>query len=183
MSYENRRIIFKTPDSNPSVLRELLQTIFISEFVDPLSEEIWIVSPWISDIAVIDNQAGSFSTFNPEWNKTELRLSEVLCAMMSVGKQIFIVTTSDEHNLTFKNKIAGKVLETGCADRLTYLVRKSLHTKGILTSHGFLSGSMNLTYSGMVLNDETISYDISKEVIASAKNHCAAEYLVDETLN
>ena len=37
-------------------VRELLQSIFVSELLRP-SKEIWLVSPWLSDIEVVDDTA------------------------------------------------------------------------------------------------------------------------------
>ncbi len=38
---------------------DLLQAIFVAELISP-SRDIWIISPWISDIPVIDNQTNRF---------------------------------------------------------------------------------------------------------------------------
>ena len=53
------------------------------------------------------------------------------------------------------------------------LRRETLHTKGIFTRHGSLTGSMNITFSGVNINDEHLVYTISKEAIAQ-------DYLVCE---
>ena len=45
----------------PRQVTDLLQTIFASEIVAP-SSRLWIVSPWISDIPVVDNRANSFTS-------------------------------------------------------------------------------------------------------------------------
>ena len=50
----NMRRIFNHSESSPKILEELFHNIFMAEFLDP-SDEIWIVSPWISNIQIFDN--------------------------------------------------------------------------------------------------------------------------------
>ncbi len=59
--------------------------------------------------------------------------------------------------------------EAGLGDRIQVLSRDGLHTKGILTEGGILLGSMNLTYSGLELNEESVYYETSVEAIAKAR--------------
>jgi hypothetical protein len=59
--------------------------------------------------------------------------------------------------------------EAGVDDRLEILLVERLHTKGILTATGLLSGSMNLTYSGVELNDECVVFDTCPEAVAKAR--------------
>ena len=40
-------------------LPDLLQTILVAELIAP-SQCLWLVSPWISDIPVVDNTANTF---------------------------------------------------------------------------------------------------------------------------
>jgi hypothetical protein len=48
-------------------------------------------------------------------------------------------------------------------------IRERLHTKGILTSRGLLSGSMNLTYGSLDLNEELITYDTDEQALSVAR--------------
>jgi len=45
--------------------------LFLAELVNP-GTEAWLVSPWISDIPVIDNGSGSFDAINSDWPRNEI---------------------------------------------------------------------------------------------------------------
>ena len=57
---ENRNT-FTTQTTSRAEIRELLEGIFVAELLVP-SESIWLVSPWISDIDILDNRCGQFSS-------------------------------------------------------------------------------------------------------------------------
>src|SRR5438045_2067269 len=78
----------------------LLQSIVAGELLQP-SERIWLVSPWISDIPIMDNSAGQISLFAPELPRIHLRLSEVLAFLANQGTVIRIAVRELEHNRPF----------------------------------------------------------------------------------
>jgi len=78
------RRIFKTQTTGVTTIQELLQTMFVAEVLQP-GDEIWIVSPWISNVVLIDNRSGSFDALNPEWGRREIRLADVLVTLMNHG--------------------------------------------------------------------------------------------------
>ncbi|MBI05814.1 MAG: hypothetical protein CMM54_02410 [Rhodospirillaceae bacterium] len=166
-SYKLRRI-FKSSSTGPAVIKELLQLMFLSELLAP-SERIWIVSPWISDVPILDNRSGSFDVMNPEWHRREIRLSDLALQVMTSGTKLILVTRPDEHNLTFLEQLCGRAEEASLRQELTFVQRGSLHTKGILTNTGLLLGSMNLTFHGFELNDEVIEYDTEPQRISEAR--------------
>ena len=59
--------------------------------------------------------------------------------------------------------------EAGVDEKLLVVQRENLHVKGILLKRGLLTGSMNLTYRGLELNDETVVYDTATRTIAQAR--------------
>ena len=63
--YTHRRI-FKSVVTSRKVIQELITLMMVGELLDPGST-VWIVSPWISDVPLLDNRAGSFDAVNPEW--------------------------------------------------------------------------------------------------------------------
>ncbi len=162
------RRIFQTKTTSQGEIKELLQMVFATELLTP-SDEIFLVSPWISDIVIIDNRMGGFDALNPEWKGREIRLTEVLIQLMSIGSKIFIISRPDPHNDTFLNRIGSLTEETGLTNKIETKIVPELHTKGILTNHGVLDGSMNITYNGIAINDEYISFNINKEQIAESK--------------
>lgn len=165
--YETRRI-FRSSVTSQDVVRELLQIMCLAELMAP-SREVWLVSPWISDFVLLDNRSGRFDAINPQWQRREIRLVDLALQLMTNGTQVIVVTRPDSHNQTFMSRLSDRAQEAGLDDRLQVFSREGLHTKGILTEGGLLLGSMNLTYSGLVLNEESVYYETSLEAIAKAR--------------
>ncbi len=141
---------------------DLLQAIFASELVSK-SRCIWVISPWITDIPVIDNRANQFLSMEPLWAGRHVRLSEVIHKLLSLGTTVQIATRPIEHNKNFIDiiKIARK---EGLPAQIH--IASELHEKGILGDYYYLSGSMNFTYNGISLNEESVHYDTNKNIVA-----------------
>ncbi len=165
--YSSRRV-FKSSITSQNVIKELLQMYFLSELLNP-SEEIWLVSPWVSDIVLLDNRSGRFDAINPDWRGREIRLSDLTVNLLSRGSRLIIVTRSDVHNRKFLTKLKTFARESAVDDGLKVVVNDNLHTKGILGDNSVLLGSMNITYNGMEINDEYLEYDTDRSNIASAR--------------
>jgi phosphatidylserine/phosphatidylglycerophosphate/cardiolipin synthase-like enzyme len=168
MSFETRRI-FKSAVTSQNLIRELLQMAFLAELVAPGGERGWLVSPWISNVVLFDNRAGGFGSINPEWGSREIRVVEVLTDVMARGTTLGIATSLDDHNDPFIAALATAADEAGLADRLCIKRRQHLHIKGVLFKRGLLTGSMNLTYNGLELNDEMVVYDTMPKTLAEAR--------------
>ncbi|RJQ27564.1 phosphatidylserine/phosphatidylglycerophosphate/cardiolipin synthase family protein [Candidatus Parcubacteria bacterium] len=162
------RRIFKSQQTGVATIRELLQSMFVGEMLR-VEEQIWIVSPWISNVVLIDNRSGNFDTLNPEWGRREIRLVDVLIALMARGSQIVIVTRNLDTNTGFLDKLRDETERYGLEHQLTINIKSLLHTKGILLSKSLLLGSMNLTYNGLEMNDEWIQFSIDPHDIASTR--------------
>lgn len=155
------RRIFKTQTTGVTTIQELLQTMFVAEVLQP-GDEIWIVSPWISNVVLIDNRSGSFDALNPEWGRREVRLADVLVTLMNHGTRVNVVTRNEASNDAFRTRIADLTRECCLEDQIGVHIHDQLHTKGILLTRCLLMGSMNLTYSGMVINDEWVEYSLDQ---------------------
>ncbi|MFH0957351.1 MAG: phospholipase D-like domain-containing protein DpdK [Pseudomonadota bacterium] len=163
------RRIFKNQQTGVATIRELLQSMFVGEMLRA-GERIWIVSPWISNVVLIDNRSGNFDTLNPEWSRREIRLVDVVIALMARGSHIVIVTRHlDTTNTGFLDKLRDETERYGLENQLTTNTKSLLHTKGILLSKSLLMGSMNLTYYGLEMNDEWIQFSIDPDDIASTR--------------
>ncbi|GAA3043205.1 hypothetical protein GCM10010464_04130 [Pseudonocardia yunnanensis] len=146
-------------------LRSLLQTLFVAELLQP-TQELWLISPWISDIAVIDNGHGGFGDLHSEWGARDIRLSEVLAQLMSAGTHVYVEVRPDERNARFLQRLQS----AGAASAALHVrISEVLHEKGLLSDSFLLSGSMNFTYSGVRLLDELVRYDTGPSVIAEAR--------------
>lgn len=167
MTYLYRRI-FKSQAAGATTIAELLQSMFVAEMLMP-EGDLWIVSPWISNVVLIDNRSGNFDALNPEWGRREVRLVDVLLALMSRGTTVNIVTRSDETNRAFIGRMQEMALELALEAHVVITVREKLHTKGVLLSNSLLMGSMNLTYFGMQINDESVDFSVDPEDLASTR--------------
>jgi phosphatidylserine/phosphatidylglycerophosphate/cardiolipin synthase-like enzyme len=168
MTFETRRI-FKSATTSQNLIRELLQLMLLGELLAPGGERAWLVSPWISNIVLFDNRAGGFGPVNPEWGAREIRLIEVATELMARGTQLGIATSFDEHNDPLVAALSEAVDEAGMSEMLVIVRRQHLHTKGVLLKRGLLTGSMNLTYNGLELNDEMVVYDTTLKTLAEAR--------------
>jgi len=143
---------------------DLLQTILVAELIAP-SQCLWLVSPWISDIPVIDNTANSFQSLEPSWYRSKIRLSQVLASLTKQGSMVYVATRPDPHNNSFLETLRTKA----DSDYLRLQKADELHSKGILTDSFYLAGSMNFTFNGITVNQETVSYETEPAVIAEQK--------------
>ena len=161
MNTSNARIIPARGSSRQ--FRELLQAIFVAECLYP-SPCIWIVSPWISDIPMLDNQTGSLSYLEPSWGATYIPFSQVLAKLLSLGTTLHVATRPDEHNGTFVNRLQ----DLSSSEELPLHIHQEeeLHEKGILGHDYYLSGSMNFTYNGIHVTEEVALYYTSPEIVS-----------------
>jgi len=149
-------------------VKELLQAVFVGEALAP-SRCLWLVSPWISDIAVVDNRAGAFDALDSSWGQRLLRLSELLARNLRLGSTVVVATRPVTHNTLFLDQLAGMAAEFGVASALRVNEAEELHEKGLLGDDFYLGGSMNLTYGGVELLEETVTFDTAPSVVAEAR--------------
>ena len=57
----NTRRIFKSRTSRQSEVLDVLSSLLVAEIAQP-SAELWIVSPWITDLDLLDNRTGRFDS-------------------------------------------------------------------------------------------------------------------------
>ena len=165
------RKIFKSAVTSQNAVREVLTMVFAQELLAP-SKELFIVAPWISNIVIFDSQLGQYATLNPEWAKREIRLVEVLVTIAGSGTALHIHTRPDDHNKAFKRRIQEALDDVGLSDQMHWSDSNArLHTKGVWTDHVFIDGSMNLTESGVALNDEAVTVSFEPEQVAAARIH------------
>jgi phosphatidylserine/phosphatidylglycerophosphate/cardiolipin synthase-like enzyme len=143
---------------------ELLQVICTAELIAP-SRCLWVVSPWISDVPVIDNRANTFTSLAGEWERTQVRFATLLARLLRQGTTVHVATRPDEHNQDFLERLAHHA--AGHTSRLRTHVTDTLHEKGILGDGYYLSGSMNITYNGLSFNQEVLHYVTDPETVAA----------------
>jgi hypothetical protein len=134
--------------------RELLQTIFVAELLAP-SSCLWIVSPWIRDVPVLDNSAGAFASLVADFPPTFVRLSRVLRELIERGTALVVATRKEAGNRQLLDSLG----TLGKHPAVTFHERDVLHAKGLVGNAYSLIGSMNLTYSGVDRLDEILVFD------------------------
>lgn len=149
-------------------VRELLQAIFTGEMMAP-SQCLWLVSPWISDIPIVDNRAGAFDALDSSWGARVLRLGEVIARSLQVGTTVVVATRPLPHNRPFLSQLASTASGLGADSALLLNEAEDLHEKGLLGDDFYLSGSMNFTYGGVELLEETVKFDTADDVVAQAR--------------
>ena len=135
-------------------IRDLLHSLFIAELLRP-SACLWLAFGWISDIEVIDNRARQFAALQPDWPASGIRLSRLMGALVEAGGKIALVLRDIDHNRQFIEAI--EPLRDRYPDQVRIALGKDVHDKGILGDDYLLSGSMNLTYNGVTVNDEHLT--------------------------
>ena len=179
MNFKSRRI-FKTATSSQNEIRELFQFVFVSEMLSP-GERIWLVTPWISNVPILDNRSGLFSTLNPSWGKGQIRLNEFLINLLSFGTEVVIVTRPDDHCKNFIGNLKDEADTLGGYENLKVIWRQELHTKGVLTPKALVTGSMNLTNNGLDLLDEQVTFDTDPRDISQGRINFES-YLDDQNI-
>ncbi len=144
-------------------LPDLLQILFTAELLSP-SACLWLVSPWVSDIPLIDNRSNGFLSLEPGWAHTQVTLSQVLGKLLELGTTVHIATRPDDHNDAFLDRMR-RIAEPEGLPLMLHSAQE-LHEKGILGDGFYLSGSMNFTFSGISLNEEAVHYSVDPAFIA-----------------
>lgn len=147
----------------PRQVTDLLQVIAGAELIAP-SRCLWIVSPWISDIPILENRSNAFTSFAGDWARSNVTLSALLLFLLRQGSTVRIAARPAEHNRNFFNRMregAGSA-----AARLSIVATETLHEKGILGDDYYLSGSMNVTMNGITFNDEALHFFTDPAVVA-----------------
>jgi phosphatidylserine/phosphatidylglycerophosphate/cardiolipin synthase-like enzyme len=148
------------------VPQEFLQSLFVAELLFP-SERLWVISPWISDVAIIDNTARQFSALNPDWPATYIRLSAILQALIERGTQVVMIVNDDGHNEEFRLRVGA--FGNRYPGQMVFITQPNLHEKGILGDTFTLDGSMNFTYNGVYVNEEHLIYRCDPAKIAERR--------------
>lgn len=165
-----QRRIFKGTGRAEREVEVLLQNLFVIEALRP-SRVLWLVSPWITDIEVVDNRSAGFGGVEPLWPQRRLRLSEVLASIAQHGTEVVVATRADTHNDAFRERLTAAAGALAAGDRVRHVIDadEEQHEKGLLGDGFFLSGSMNFTVRGVHLNDEVVTVSVDEAEVAQAR--------------
>jgi phosphatidylserine/phosphatidylglycerophosphate/cardiolipin synthase-like enzyme len=91
-------------------------------------------------------------------------LSQVLRALLTRGVEIRVIIREHGHNEFFLARL--EALKVRFGDLLKWRIEKTFHAKGLLGADYFLSGSMNLTLSGISINGEHLVFRTDPAAVA-----------------
>ncbi len=144
--------------------KEVLGSLLTGLIVVP--KPIWLVSPWVSDFDLLDNQSGAWDMVQPAWGLRVVSFSQLLIDCVEAGCSLNVVTKDEATNASFLKRLDDALANrVGCRVGLS----ENLHAKGLLTSDWYLSGSMNFTFSGTNKNDEQLQLTTNTGLISETK--------------
>lgn len=153
----------------------LLQGLFATELITP-SSCLWLVSPWVSNIPILDNTANAFRHVEPNWPRGKVRLAAVLTKLIEEGTTVHVATRPERRGAWVESTNAFlQVLSESVGYEAERLVvhrerEEHLHQKGLLGDHFYLRGSMNFTHNGIQVNNEQVEFTRSEDAIARARH-------------
>jgi hypothetical protein len=145
---------------------DILQAIFAAELISP-SRALWLVSPWISNIPILDNRSNAFLSLEPAWGESRVRLATVLLKLASLGTRVVVATRPIDHNADFIAAIQNGYVAGG--PRPVIHRARELHEKGILGDGYHLGGSMNITFNGISVNEEALHFQTDAGEVARTR--------------
>lgn len=152
------RSINTTALNHESLASSALGSLFALELFAP-SRELYLVSPWLSDVPLLNNAFGQFRPLLPEQEMAQVRLSTLLNTLAQRGTQVCLLTRPDEQSQPFLRRLQTAV-QCKCLP--------TLHEKLLVTNHFYWRGSMNFTYAGVHQNDEHSELSTEPTQIAQA---------------
>lgn len=135
-------------------LRELLASSLSTLLLLEGDKHAYFSSPWVSDFVLFENHFGQFSALFPGFSdQAEIRFSDYLVCLAK-KLPVRIITTNSEVSFGFRNQ-----LELRHASRIQVRTAPDeYHEKGILAPSFYIEGSMNITYSGVYVRGEKVTY-------------------------
>ena len=155
-------------------IRQALQLVTAAELLAP-SKEFWIVSPWISDIPLIEDSHGLFRYVNPEGYET-ITLATLIDHLVERGTLVSVVTRSDSTQETDRFLSRLGELARRAPERLRVLRQATLHAKGLLGDSYALTGSMNFTWNGVTTNQELVHFDREHRSVVELRDRFKSEF-------
>ncbi len=156
---DDRIITARTRGSSVHLLN-CLSSLFVSELLSP-SPELYLISPWLSNVTLIDNRFAQYSVLCRELDKDLLNLADILLLLSQKGTSVHIIARPN-HGPT-RDFLGG--LSNG--KNIAWRFNEKEHEKGLISTRFCLSGSMNFTYSGVNINKERVELSKNPEKVFS----------------
>jgi hypothetical protein len=157
----NRTVKSRARGSSVQLI-DCLKSLFVLELLQP-SEELYLISPWLSKVPLIDNRFGQFRAISGDYDKAELNLADTLILLAQRGTKVHILYRRPANEMTHLFIESVRDIR-----RIECRSSEELHEKGLITSHFYLRGSMNFTYAGININDEHVELTTDEAMIWKA---------------
>jgi hypothetical protein len=141
-------------------LRELLASVLSNLLMQGVSTRaVYFSSPWMSDFPLFQNHFGEFSALFPDRpDQIQIRFTDFL-ARLSEHRPVRLITVSNETSEAF----ARTPIWHECNGIELRFAPETYHEKGVLAPDFYIDGSMNLTFSGVFIRDEKVTYYTERE--------------------
>lgn len=159
------RTIRTTGQGRSQAVADAIEAVLVSELLAP-SAALWLVSPWLSDLLVIDNTDGRFAGLT-NLPRRHLLLTEALTLLSSppAGTSVTVVTREEPTNANVLSKLRASQQQDA---QLRVVIDHKVHDKALLTDRLLLSGSMNFTFGGTEHNTESLTVDDDPQRVGAA---------------
>ena len=162
------RTIQKSSSTAATEVADLLESIFTRLILFP-DRCIWIVSPWISDINVVDQRFGVVPNLE-SYGRRRLSLLEVLGALAEGDTTVVVALRDDRINQRTIGRLQSLAREHRLEGKLSvHLTNNKHHDKTMVGDNFVITGSMNFTVSGTAFNDERVEYSTDPGRVAEAQ--------------
>lgn len=156
------------------LISEALQGLIVSELLSH-GGRLLIVSPWISDVPLLDNRGGRFGVLNSTWGARVIRLSAILRTLLEQQTEIYLHCGPGLRESAFIKSLSETARRDGTEMRLH--TRQSSHPsdvldheKAIAGENWIIHGSMNLTFRGVEINGELVTVSTDPAHVATVTN-------------
>jgi hypothetical protein len=145
----------RTRPRNGLAISDVLAAALLAELCSP-SEELWLVTGWVTDIPVIDNSIRQFDAVMGAETRSTLSLTDVFTILTQQGTHVHVAVREDPHNQTF----VGRLQRVCASDALHLYSGADLHEKILVGWTWVLKGSMNFTWHGTQRNEEGLDFEV-----------------------
>lgn len=140
-------------------LRELISSALLTLLLVPSEgRSAYFSSPWMSDFVLFDNKFRQVGSLFPAIaDNSEIRFAEFL-RHLSAKMPVRIITTRTDTSTGFLRNLETSESRIECR-----FAQNDYHEKGILAPSFYIEGSMNITYSGLYVKGEKITYHVDSD--------------------
>ena len=128
------------------------------------SRAAYFASPWMSDFVLFRNAFRQVVAVFPAWGeREEIWFSDYLLAL-GTRRTVRLITTHTQTSEAFASQLRARSGERAQSVIAIRFAPNEAHEKGILAPSFYISGSMNITHSGVYVKGEKLTYHASAEL-------------------